>query len=224
MGYIYKITNVINNKSYIGQTKNTIKTRMYKHYSQANKDNVTGIDAAIKKYGKQNFIVEEICRCDNQDLDELEKFYIHKYDTFNNGYNLTIGGQTGTTSLDLDIQEVLKKYNDLHYICDVAKYFNCCEKTISDILKQENIVINPPLRQQSLKNLEKGIKFKEGDGQKAVRLIELNLEFSSLKECSQWLIDNKYSKAASMEMARKSLSRALNGDRETYCGFHFEFI
>ena len=78
MGYIYKITNLINNKSYIGQTKNTIKIRMYKHYSKAKQENITGIDAAIKKYGKENFIIEELCQCQNQDLDELEKFYINR--------------------------------------------------------------------------------------------------------------------------------------------------
>ena len=68
------------------------------------------------------------------------------------------------------------------------------------------------------------IKFKEGDNTKKVRIIELDLIFNSLKECSQWLIDNHYSRASTMEAARKSLSRALNGDRATYCGLHFEFI
>lgn len=185
MGYIYKITNLINNKSYIGQTKNTIKIRMYKHYSKAKQENITGIDAAIKKYGKENFIIEELCQCQNQDLDELEKFYINKYDTFNKGYNLTTGGQLNTTSLNLNPQEVIEKYNEIPYIYEVAKYFKCCEKTISNILKQEGIIVKTPLRQQSLENLTKGIKFKEGDHTKAVRIIELNLTFNSLKECSQ---------------------------------------
>ena len=65
--------------------------------------------------------------------------------------------------------------------------------------------------------------FKEGDHAKAVKIIELNLTFNSLKDCAQWLLDNGYSKAKSMELARKSLSRALNGKRASYCGLHFEF-
>ena len=221
MGYIYKITNLINNKSYIGQTRNTIKTRIYKHISQSNKNNITGIDAAIKKYGKENFIVEELCKCSNEDLDEQEKFYIQKYNTFQNGYNLTIGGQAGTTSLNLDHHQVIEKYNELQYVYKVADYFECCEKTISEILKQENIKI---FTHPTLENLKLGKKFQDGDNTKSVKIVELNLIFNSLKDCAQWLIDNNYSKASSMEMARKSLSRVLNGDRKTYCKLHFSFV
>ena len=222
MGYIYKITNKINGKIYIGQTKNSIKTRMGKHYSRAKTgEGKTGIDAAIRKYGKENFSVEQICECLNEDLDEQEKFYIAKYKSYENGYNLTTGGQLGTTWLNLDEKEVIKKYNEIKVIYKVANYFNCSEKIISNILHNNNIEI---FTHPTLENLSKGKKFKEGDKTKKVLLIELNKEFTSLKECSQWLIDNKYSKASTMEAARKSLSRALNGDRATYCGLHFEFI
>lgn len=182
MGYIYKITNIINNKSYIGQTRNTIKTRMYKHISKANKNNITGIDAAIRKYGKENFIVEELCKCSDEDLDEQEKFYIQKYDTFQNGYNLTIGGQAGTTCLNLDHHQVIAKYNELQYVYKVADYFGCCEKTISEILKQENIKI---LTHPTLENLKLGKKFQNGDNTKSVKIVELNLIFNSLKDCAQ---------------------------------------
>jgi hypothetical protein len=75
----------------------------------------------------------------------------------------------------------------------------------------------------NVENLQKGTKFKLGDGAKKVKIIELNKEFASLKDCAQWLIDNKYSKANSMEMARKSLSRALNSNHR-YCGFTVDFI
>ena len=221
MGFIYKITNKVNNKIYIGQTITTINTRMSKHYSQANSDkNITGIDAAIRKYGKDNFIVETICECPNEDLDEQERYYISKYDSFNNGYNLTSGGQAGSPTLGLNDSEVIEKYKELKYINQVANFYKCSEKTISNILHNNNIAI---YIHPTLENLQKGHKFQEGEKAKSVKILELNLIFPSLKECSQWLIDNGYSKAKSMEMARKSLSRALNGERETYCGFHFEF-
>ena len=111
MGFIYKITNKINGKVYIGQTITPIKNRMYKHYSQArNGKNITGIDAAIKKYGKENFEVEQILECPNEDLDLQEKFYISKYNSFENGYNLTIGGQLSTTSLNLQPFFKLSKF------------------------------------------------------------------------------------------------------------------
>lgn len=224
MGFIYKITNKINGKVYIGQTITPIKNRMYKHYSQArNGKNITGIDAAIKKYGKENFKVEQILECPNEDLDLQEKFYISKYNSFENGYNLTIGGQCGTTSLNINIEEAIKKYNELKTVEKTAKYFGCCAETMSKILRANGINVKPQLHLENLSRAPKTM-FKEGDNTKKVRIVELNLIFNSLKECSQWLIDNHYSKASTMEAARKSLSRALNGDRATYCGLHFEFV
>lgn len=221
MGFIYKITNKINGKVYIGQTITPIKNRMYKHYSQArNGKNITGIDAAIKKYGKENFEVEQILECPNEDLDLQEKFYISKYNSFENGYNLTIGGQLSTTSLNININEAISKYQELKSVEETAKYFNCCSETMSKLLKANGVEIKKHL---NLDNLKNGCKFKEGDHTKAVKIIELNLTFNSLKDCAQWLLDNGYSKAKSMELARKSLSRALNGERASYCGLHFEF-
>ena len=221
MGFIYKIPNKINGKVYIGQTITPIKNRMYKHYSQArNGKNITGIDAAIKKYGKENFEVEQILECPNEDLDLQEKFYISKYNSFENGYNLTIGGQLSTTSLNININEAISKYQEIKSVEETAKYFNCCSETMSKLLKANGIEIKKHL---NLDNLKNGCKFKEGDHTKAVKIIEFNFTFNSLKDCAQWLLDNGYSNAKNMELARKSLSRALNGERASYCGLHFEF-
>lgn len=221
MGYIYKITNKINNKSYIGQTINPIHIRMYKHYSQAKKA-TTGIDFAIQKYGKENFIVEQLCECPNEHLDNLEKYYINYYDTYNNGYNLTTGGQNGTTKLNLNESKIISEYLNNFNIKELSKKYNCSEKTISNILHANNILIRHNNNLQNI--LNNGKQFQEGDNTKPVLIIELNKKFSSMKDCAQWLIDNGYSQASTMQMARKSLSRALNGERKTYCKFHFKFI
>lgn len=224
MGFIYKITNKVNGKIYIGQTIMPIKNRMYKHYSQARTGKaITGIDAAIRKYGEDNFEVEQLVECPNEDLNQQEQFYISKYKSFENGYNLTIGGQCGTTSLNINIEEAIKKYNELKTVEKTAKYFGCCAETMSKILRANGINVKPQLHLENLSRAPKTM-FKEGDNTKKVRIVELNLIFNSLKECSQWLIDNHYSRASTMEAARKSLSRALNGDRATYCGLHFEFV
>lgn len=97
IGTIYKLTSP-SNKCYIGQTINLIerKRTLYnpnKYYSGHRLDN------AIKKYGIENFqyeiiiqIVESSKEKLREKLDELEKFYIEKYDSYNNGYNMTVGG------------------------------------------------------------------------------------------------------------------------------------
>ena len=90
---------------------------------------------------------------------------------------------------------------------------------------KRNDIKNPYINKGKAENfINKGKPFKEGDNVKPIYCKELNKTFDSLKECAQWLIDNGYSKAASMDAARKSLSRHLNGDRKSYLHMHFIYV
>lgn len=97
-GIIYKYTNLINKKVYIGQTTTTLEKRHKKHLSQLN-DN-TYFHRAIIKYGIDNFqleILEEnipLTALDDREIYWIKKF--NSYYTSNKGYNLTKGGQWGT--------------------------------------------------------------------------------------------------------------------------------
>lgn len=99
MGYnmiIYKVTNISNNKVYIGQTAFDLKLRKYKHEAMCN---TTGyyFHNAIKKYGPKNFDWEIICTCSNKDeLNNMEKYYISEYKSNDKrfGYNMTLGGES----------------------------------------------------------------------------------------------------------------------------------
>jgi len=223
LGYIYTITNTINGKIYVGQTIMPVGTRWNKHVSRSRQANPTGIAGAIKKYGSANFMVSVVCSAPSEELNDLEKYYITKYDSFYSGYNLTLGGE-GTYTLNLNENEVVNKYKELKTIKETANFFNCDARAVSYILHQKNIKItrNPGLTGNVFNGKNEG-SFKEGDGVKSVRVLETGQIFPSLKECAQWLIDSGYSKASSMEMARKSLSRCLTGERKTYCKLHFEY-
>jgi group I intron endonuclease len=87
-GYIYKTTNLINGKIYIGQRKNSSKK--IKNYLGSG----VLISKAIKKYGKENFKKEILCHC--KDINELnieEINYIKKYkESGSSMYNLSDGG------------------------------------------------------------------------------------------------------------------------------------
>ena len=86
--YIYKITNLINNKVYIGQSIDYNK-RFNEHCV---KESNSLIHRAIKFYNKENFKVEELDYCEN--YNEREKYFIQYYNCmFPNGYNLTPGGE-----------------------------------------------------------------------------------------------------------------------------------
>lgn len=102
IGYIYKITNLINNKIYIGQVYNkTIADRFKRHIKEANSLSKSVIDRAIYKYGPENFIYCEIDKCNTtkKDLNEKEIYWIKYYNSTNKniGYNLTRGGDGGNT-------------------------------------------------------------------------------------------------------------------------------
>lgn len=95
MGCIYKITNCINQKSYIGLTINDAETRFKKHKSMIYSNGCSALYEAFKKYGVENFIIETICFSSNKkELMNLEKHYISELNTLSpNGYNLTSGGE-----------------------------------------------------------------------------------------------------------------------------------
>jgi group I intron endonuclease len=106
--YIYKTTNLINSKIYIGKSKNEFDPNYFGSGSLLRK--------AIKKYGILNFDVEIIEECDNtKDLDRLEIFWISKFNSQDRkiGYNITDGGTGGDTYTNNpnypDIIENLKK-------------------------------------------------------------------------------------------------------------------
>ena len=98
MAAIYKITNLVNNKIYIGQTINSIDKRFKQHLSQVNCANIcSALYSAFTKYGKENFIIESIVSGEysREELNELEIFYIKKFDSLSpNGYNLQSGGNS----------------------------------------------------------------------------------------------------------------------------------
>ena len=109
IGEIYKITNIITNKMYIGQTRshylNKGKYRPFgymgrfkKHLNEAGRINVNCscryLNSTINKYGVENFKCELITTCEISELDEYERKYISELNAkYPNGYNLTNGGQ-----------------------------------------------------------------------------------------------------------------------------------
>lgn len=87
---VYKITNLINNKIYIGLTKKTIEMRMMDHHKRG-----YALTDAIKKYGKENFIIESLeTGLSKTEAAEREKVHIKRLNSTVKGvgYNMTWGG------------------------------------------------------------------------------------------------------------------------------------
>jgi group I intron endonuclease len=97
MGYIYKITNTVTNKVYIGQTINDPEKRWLGHqHSIGTNRGCPALKASMEKHGIDKFKFEVLIVCFDSDLSKFEKEYIKKYESFGlKGYNLTHGGEEG---------------------------------------------------------------------------------------------------------------------------------
>ena len=182
-GYIYKITNKVNGKSYIGQTRYTIEFRWRQHIHK--KDN-TYFHNAIKKYGVDNFIVEKLEECNIEDLNEKEIYYIAKYNTFKDGYNLTIGGDGNRTLLlDDKYEEISSLYLSGFSSNKIATLYKVDKASIVKILKQLGIKI----RNNSLNINRQELKELIQDYQNGYSLRELAKRYNCLgPELKEFLI------------------------------------
>jgi len=123
MGYIYKITNRISKKCYIGETK---KSNPYIRWNEHKRKIEQGIGChalqdAVKKYGIDNFTFEVLIICFDEERYKFEIEYIKKYNSIApNGYNLTKGGEGGgfygkkhsQETIDKITQTLKQKYID----------------------------------------------------------------------------------------------------------------
>ena len=94
---IYKFTNKVNGKIYIGLTNRSFKTRKYEHILASNKSPKFKFHQAIKKYGIDNFNFHVLIICFDEDRYKYEIEYIKKYNSIvPNGYNILEGGPGGS--------------------------------------------------------------------------------------------------------------------------------
>lgn len=118
MFYVYKITCLINDKIYIGQTNNLVQ-RWAQHKSSARckVKSCQMITRAMIKYGYENFEFIEIASCETQEeVDELEKKYIAEFDSTNLkiGYNIDLGVGKHSDQTRQKISKGLKKFYEVN--------------------------------------------------------------------------------------------------------------
>lgn len=140
MGYIYKVINKVNNKVYIGMTSLYYTERWNSHKNRSFNQNTPDYNChfhrAIRKYGLENFDWEVIEICDNSLLCEREKYWIKFYDSFNTGYNMTLGGEGNCLYFDEQIIELWNQGKGIKEICEELKIY---KETVSYRLKSNGI-------------------------------------------------------------------------------------
>ena len=133
MSYIYKITNILNDKIYIGKTNSTIEQRWKQHCSDRKRTRCEKrpLYDAMNKYGIENFTIEEVEQCSPEEASEREKYWIEYYGSFKNGYNATSGGD-GKPYLDYEL--IIKTYNEIQNQTKVAELLNVDVNSIRNFI------------------------------------------------------------------------------------------
>lgn len=146
IGFIYHIKNKEIGKEYIGQTVD-IDWRIYKHFKALEKGthHSDKMQRSYNKYGKDAFEVTYDQR-EFESYDELliaEKIEINKYDSYNNGYNETLGGEGHSTLFDFEtmvlIYQIGKRYSGVKH--RLAEYYNCDRTSITAVFRKQYLDI-----------------------------------------------------------------------------------
>lgn len=129
---IYKIINLINNHFYIGKSKN-IQQRWYQHKTAYKKILYNSLYDDMKRYGIENFKIEVIEECKEEDLSQREHYYIY---TLNPYYNETSGLDYSIANRKLDEIQVIRIQVALikgEKVKDLASEYMVSVNTISNI-------------------------------------------------------------------------------------------
>ena len=159
MAYIYKITNHINNKLYIGTTKYKVQQRWNEHVSRYRNLLQHGnlkypLYLAFAKYGIENFTIEAIEECDECEMFDREKYYIELYNTYGtNGYNATIGGEGTLRLTSEDKQAIIDTYTQCKTIAETQRRTGRNAETIHNVLNASGISTNTFITEQDEKKI-----------------------------------------------------------------------
>lgn len=147
IGIIYRFISP-SGKSYIGQTIQDPLKRKEQHRFNAEKGVKSKFYDAIRKYGFDSFKFEILYTLTDSpdlksELNSLETYYIGKYDSFNNGYNMTIGGDSSGKTCGKQISsytktgEYITTFDSTHEAARVLGHIGS-ESTISKVARTEH--------------------------------------------------------------------------------------
>jgi group I intron endonuclease len=226
---IYKITNNMNDKCYIGQTIKTIEDRISNHKQSAKRGENTKFYNAIRKYGWDNFSIEVIATTDTQEtLDELETYFIKKYDSVNNGYNMSYGGEINP----MNSPEVVEKHKKRMQSPEVRAKISASMKA--------RIAAQGGISDEHRKHVSEGLKKFYADGKKpnykepqhlspehfkalndaknkAVKCIDMDgilvAEFKRVKDAANWWYQNGYNNIKSSDQLNDRIKESATQDK-----------
>lgn len=196
--WVYKITNLFNNKVYIGQTRRSIKDRWRDHCTLTKSKHRSLIRLAVVKYGQHGFTIEILDECSSiEELNLKEQQRIKEYCSLSpNGYNLDFGGKSKIVHLESRKKMALAKIGKSN-----------------------------PHTEQSRKRLsiaKKGVKLSE-QHKKALSMARPD---KKMIRCinSGTIYESVCAAAKALNLTSQNISQCLRGKRKSTHGFRFEVM
>ena len=136
MPYIYKITNDVNDKVYIGKTGRTVEERWKEHRKRHKLPSLNRpLYNAMRKHGVEHFKIEVIEECCEDVLSLREQFWIDVYNSYFDGYNATFGGdgkRTGPSSYNSQL--VFDLFNQGKLVREIVELTGYSKPVVTRIL------------------------------------------------------------------------------------------
>ena len=204
MPYIYKITNLINGKVYIGKTLDTIEKRWKDHKKDSIRPRCEKrpLYSAMNKYGVENFTIEEVEECSEKELSEREKYWIEFYHSFHDGYNATTGGDG-------------KQYADYDLIYTLFQEGKTC-KEIKQITNYDGLTIRRALEANGI---TKQIRKDRGRGCSRKKVAKIDLRTNEILE-----VYSSITEAEKINHPAYHIGDVCNGKRKSCGGFGWKFL
>ena len=220
---IYKIQNLINGKIYIGQSIH-IKARFNAHKSEARNGNTRPLYNAIRKYGVENFSFEVIEECSKEKLNEREIYWIKKYNSFHNGYNLTLGG---SEPYKVDIDLIYSLWDDGKSMKEIAEIANIGKTSVYNYLcDYKNYSVSESNRRGGILAYKTAIKNNNHyhynnncDDNLETKIIQYSLTGEHIKD---WYSQNQIERELGINS--ELIGRVLNGKQKQAGGFQWRRI
>lgn len=200
---VYKITNLINGKVYVGQTKGTVEKRW--RYHNYDSSRCRYLHNAIQKYGKDNFRIEQIDTASSQpELNEKEKYWIEFFDCISpKGYNLKSGGHKPKYSQE-SRERMSKNHPDVSGERNPRYGVSLSESTREKISKAHTGKKLSELHKQKVRQNSKR--------RKSVLNLDTKEVFLSSREAEE-----------TYKLAHGSISRVCRGEGKSAGGFHWKY-
>lgn len=213
---IYKITNKVNGKVYIGQTVNKLEKRFREHCFVGS--GCKKLSRAIKKYGKNNFIIEQIDLAHSKnEADDKEIYYIKKYNSIKDGYNILEGGTINNKRcckkvICLETQEI---FNSLTEAAKKYGKSGCVLSAVCSGKKPTFCGKHWAYLDENMKPILDKIKLNTKPKMIRIRCIETGEIFNSIKQA-----------CIAKNCSQSQLGQLLRGVRniKTAAGLHWEYV